>query len=325
MENNEVISIIVPVYKVEDYIRRCIDSLLTQTYMNTQIILVDDGSPDMCGRICDEYAATDTRIQVIHKENGGLSDARNAGLLAAKGEYIAFVDSDDWVAPDYLERMYEALCKQNADICECSVQRTSDEVLSVKTADASEKVFGTESALAELIQDGVFRQHVWNKLYKRSCLANITFPIGKTNEDEFWTYRVFGRANSIVRIDDVLYFYFQRSGSIMGSQYSLKRLDALEAKAERQRYIEENYPSLSSKAKVNLFASCIYAGQMSQKHLSGKEKKQARDIINYIIANNRLDESDINYLRGTEKIWAILAHDHFWETIVLKNLLRKGF
>ena len=227
MENNEVISIIVPVYKVEDYIRRCIDSLLTQTYMNTQIILVDDGSPDMCGRICDEYAATDTRIQVIHKENGGLSDARNAGLLAAKGEYIAFVDSDDWVAPDYLERMYEALCKQNADICECSVQRTSDEVLSVKTADASEKVFGTESALAELIQDGVFRQHVWNKLYKKEIIDTYNICMDESLqwcEDFVFNLEYVLHADTIAALPVPVYYYVKTEGSLVAKNLSLTKI-----------------------------------------------------------------------------------------------------
>ena len=319
-----MISIIVPVYKVEDYIHRCIDSLLTQTYMNTQIIRVDDGSPDMCGPICDEYAAADTRIQVIHKENGGLSDARNAGLLAAKGEYIAFVDSDDWVAPEYLERMYQALCEQDADICECSVQRTSGEVLAVKTADKSERVFGTEAALAELIQDGVFRQHVWNKLYKRSCLANITFPVGKTNEDEFWTYRVFGNAKKIARIDDVLYFYFQRSGSIMGSQYSLRRLDALEAKQERQRYIEENCPALADLARINLLFSCIYAGQMILIHLKATEKEKAKRYVDGVWERTKLTNSQLNKIIGSKKCWFVMAKIHFWGTVWIRNKLNRG-
>ena len=325
MKQEALISVIVPIYQVEEYLPRCIDSLLAQTYQNMQIILVDDGSPDACGQICDEYASGDERIQVIHKENGGLSDARNAGLSAAKGDYIAFVDSDDWVASEYLERMQQSLCKHDADICECSVQRTNGDVLPVKSEKKTERVFGTEAALAELIQDGDCRQHVWNKLYRRSCLIDITFPVGKTNEDEFWTYRVFGNAQTIVRIDDVLYFYFQRPGSIMGSQYSLKRLDALEAKQERQRYLEKNYPALANLAKVNLFVSCIYAGQMSQKYLSGQEKKRAKNTINCILVNNRLDKSDINYLKGVEKIWAIMAQNYFWKTISLKNLLRKGF
>lgn len=133
MKQEALISVIVPIYRVEEYLPRCIDSLLAQTYQNIQIILVDDGSPDACGRICDEYASTDKRIQVIHKENGGLSDARNAGLSASKGDYIAFVDSDDWVASEYLERMQQSLCKHDADICECSVQHTSGDVLPVKS------------------------------------------------------------------------------------------------------------------------------------------------------------------------------------------------
>lgn len=324
MKQEALISVIVPIYRVEEYLPRCIDSLLAQTYQNIQIILVDDGSPDACGRICDEYASTDKRIQVIHKENGGLSDARNAGLSAAKGDYIAFVDSDDWVASEYLERMQQSLCKHDADICECSVQRTNGDVLPVKSEKKTERVFGTEAALAELIQDGDCRQHVWNKLYRRSCLIDITFPVGKTNEDEFWTYRVFGNAQTIVRIDDVLYFYFQRPGSIMGSQYSLKRLDALEAKQERQRYLEKNYPALADAAKVNLFACCIYAGQMAMMFLKGTERQQARERIDSIQRISRPHAQHLVSQSLMQKVWIRMARFHFWMTVYLKNMLRKG-
>ena len=320
-----MVSIIVPIYNVEPYLRRCVDSLLRQTYKDFELILVDDGSPDNCGAICDEYAAVDTRVRVIHKSNGGLSDARNAGLAIAQGEYIAFVDSDDWVAADYLGRMLAALQETGADICECEVLRTDGSQEAVTDAQADAAAFETESAMKELICDGVFRQHVWNKLYRRVVIADICFPKGKTNEDEFWTYRVFGNAKRIAKISDVLYFYFQRPGSIMGETYSIKRLDALEAKLQRQEYIDAGFPKLSLQAKQNLFGSCIFAGQMSLLRLSGEQLRAAKAKIRAIISKNGISFKACLGVDGSNKLWFSLAKISFWGTCRLKNLLKRGF
>jgi glycosyltransferase involved in cell wall biosynthesis len=318
------ISIIVPIYNVEPYLRRCVDSLLRQTYEDFELILVDDGSPDNCGMICDEYAAVDDRVRVIHKPNGGLSDARNAGLEIAHGAYIAFVDSDDWVAPDYLERMLEAMRKTDADICECDILRTNGEENIPPIADMTPVVFSAEKAMAELIHDDAFRQHVWNKLYCREVVANILFPKGKTNEDEFWTYQVFGNAKKVAKISDVLYFYFQRPGSIMGENYSLKRLDALEAKLQRQVYIDTKFPQLSLQAKLNLFSSCIYAGQMSCIHLSGEQKSVAKAKIDKIVRRCSISLKECIGVGGSNKLWFTLAKLSFWSACNVRNFLRKG-
>ncbi len=320
-----MISIIIPIYNVEPYLRRCVDSLLQQTCEDFELILVDDGSPDNCGAICDLYAAQDSRVRVIHKPNGGLSDARNAGLEIARGEYIAFVDSDDWVAPNYLERLLCALVETGADICECDVLRTSGEEEIPPTEQRKPAVFRTADAMEQLIHDGAFHQHVWNKLYRRDVIADILFPKGKTNEDEFWTYQVFGNAKKVVKIQDVLYFYFQRPGSIMGETYSLKRLDALEAKLQRQDYIDAKFPQLSLQAKRNLFGSCIYAGQMSLIHLSGEQKSAAEAKINTIVRQYGISFKDCIHVGGSNKLWFSLARISFWGTIRLKNLLKKGF
>ena len=319
------ISIIVPIYNVEPYLRRCVDSLLQQTCEDFELILVDDGSPDNCGRICDEYAALDSRVQVIHKPNGGLSDARNAGMEIARGEYIAFVDSDDWVAPNYLERLLCALVESGADICECDVLRTSGEENVPSVEQSAPVVFSTADALAQLIHDGVFHQHVWNKLYRRDVIVDILFPKGKTNEDEFWTYQVFGNAKKVVKIQDVLYFYFQRPGSIMGETYSLKRLDALEAKLQRQAYINSNFPQLSLQAKLNLYGSCIYAAQLSLIHLFGEQRTAAKEKINAIIQQCNLSFVECMRVGGSNKVWFTLAKFSFWGTCTIKNLLKKGF
>lgn len=326
MDNSKPnISIIVPIYNVEPYLHRCVDSLLKQTCVDFELILVDDGSPDHCGIICDEYTALDSRVRVIHKPNGGLSDARNAGLEIAQGEYIAFVDSDDWVAKDYLERLMTALIETGADICECGILRTHGAGEFPAVACGTPEVYETFEALEQLIHDGAFRQHVWNKLYRREAIADILFPKGKTNEDEFWTYQVFGNAKKAVKISDVLYFYFQRPGSIMGETYSLKRLDALEAKLQRQQYIDSKFPKLSQQARLNLFGSCIYAGQMSMMHLSGEQRSIAKAKINEIVRQCGVSFIECSGVDGSNKIWFTLAKASFWSACRVKNLLKKGF
>lgn len=318
------ISVIVPIYKVEPYLRRCVDSLLQQTCENFELILVDDGSPDNCGAICDEYAAMDDRVRVIHKPNGGLSDARNAGLEIARGEYIAFVDSDDWVAPEFLERMLEAMRETGADICECDILRTYGEENVQYAANASSVVYDTEKAMEELIRDGAFHQYVWNKLYRRAVIGDNLFPKGKTNEDEFWTYRVFGNAKKVVKIPDVLYFYLQRPGSIMGEGYSLKRLDALEAKLQRQRYMDANFPQLSLHAKQNLFGSCIYAGQMTLLHLPKEQRASAKAKTGEVARRCGISFGECVRTGGSNKLWFTMAKCTFWGTCAVKNLLKKG-
>lgn len=218
-----------PVYNVQPYIERCITSLEQQTYFNIEIILVDDGSTDDCPKICDAFAKVDSRIKVIHKKNWGLSDARNTGLLEAKGELIAFVDSDDWVSPHYIEVMYDIMQCQLADIVECDVIRSDGSPISLDFSDDLVVTrYNTQEALKLLITDTVFHQHVWNKLYKRDVIKEISFEYGKCNEDEFWTYQVFGNAARIAKVSAPLYFYYQRPESIMGQGYKLNRLDAIE-------------------------------------------------------------------------------------------------
>lgn len=277
---NNKISVIVPIYKVEKYLPKCVDSLINQTYKDLQIILVDDGSPDNCPKICDEYAKKDARITVIHKANGGLSDARNAGLPCATGEYISFIDSDDYVTPNFFEILFNTMQKEKSDICECLVQKVyEDTTLSQNAETGNISTYNSTKALSLLIEDKVFHQHVWNKLYKTAVIKNILFEKGKTNEDEFWTYQVFGKAKKISLIEKPMYCYLQRSGSIMAEGYNLKRLDALEAKFQRQQYIEKNYPQISVISKLNLYDSCIFSGQAVMKYMKNPQKKQAMNII----------------------------------------------
>ena len=322
-----MISIIVPVYKVEEYLNRCIQSILNQTYKEFELILVDDGSPDHCPELCDEWAKRDRRIKVMHKENGGLSDARNAGIEIAVGEFVAFVDSDDWISVSYLELLMRAMQENDCEIVECETVRTTGKnaMTDTEVTDIGKAVvFRTEEALKLLIQDDCFHQYVWNKLYKRSVIQDILFEKGKTNEDEFWTYQIFGNAKKICKIDVPLYFYFQRSTSIMGTRYSLKRLDALEAKMQRQKYIEETYPGLKEVALVNLFTSCIYQGQMSLSKLKGEQFYKAREQIDSIVNQIKITKGIMDSMSLSTRIWTFMAKISFWGTCRVKNLLKKG-
>ena len=207
--SNKLISVIVPVYKVEPYIHKCLDSILAQTYQNLEIILVDDGSPDSCGKICDEYVARDPRIKVIHKPNGGLSDARNAGLDVCTGEYIGFVDSDDWIEPHMYQRLYELIQQFNADMAFGGV---ADDVLqgnivrTVKTSDYGETPFAEDNVAA-------MRRYfhgswaAWDKLYRAELFREIRYPVGEINEDEAIVLPLLDRCNAVCYTNEVFYHY----------------------------------------------------------------------------------------------------------------------
>lgn len=238
----EKISVIVPIYKVEDYLDRCVQSIQHQTYENLEIILVDDGSPDACGRMCDQYAEKDRRIQVIHKQNGGLSDARNAGIEKAAGEYVAFVDSDDWLEPKMYEVLYHTIKKYDADIAECSYRNVYADWVKEETACTGNVVEADAvSALGAMLDWKYFKPTAWNKLYKRSVIGDIRYPKGKLHEDEFTTYKYIYQAKKLVYIDFSFYNYNRtRADSIMGEGFGEKNLDSCEAFRERMDFFAQH-------------------------------------------------------------------------------------
>lgn len=261
----DLISVIVPVYNVEKYLDRCVKSIVNQTYKNLEIILVDDGSPDRCPAMCDAWAERDSRIKVIHKENGGLSDARNAGMEIASGTYIAFVDSDDWVAADYIGAMHRAIQDTGAEIAACDVVISyGDMEMGAVAKKSALRVCDSEEAIGDILKGEGFRAVAWNKLYHKSLLENEQYPVGKYHEDEFFTYRILAKVEKLVYLDRKLYFYFQRPGSIMNS-VSMKHLDALDAYLERLAFLQDRYPILFLQDKFTFCFSCTayyrYAGQ----------------------------------------------------------------
>lgn len=282
------ISIIIPVYKVELYLDKCISSIVNQTYTNLEIILVDDGSPDQCPQMCDAWAEKDARIRVIHKENGGLSDARNAGMAVATGEYIAFVDSDDWIDLHYTEYLYRAIQQAGADIAACDVREVYDEdiIRTVYLEPIKCELATSEEAISDVLHNRRFRAVAWNKLYTRKILKDERFEMDRLHEDEFFSYRLYDKATRLVYVSLPLYNYRQRSGSIMASN-SIRHLDMLDAYLERISLLKCKYPKLLMKDKLNFCIACLnlYTGISTDDHLqeiaTQKQIKECRRKIRF--------------------------------------------
>lgn len=229
------VSVVVPVYKVEKFISRCVDSVLCQTFADFELILVDDGSPDGCGKICDEYAKKDSRIKVIHKSNGGLSDARNVGIDTATGDWLMFLDSDDWLHPETIKNLYDEAIKNDASVSMCGFGRTAGENPVVDTEKRAE--LWTPKKL--WLEERVTATTAWAKLYQKKCFEHVRYPVGKLHEDEFVTYRILFAQEKVAFINQPYYAYFTNPNGIMESKWNPKRLDGLEAIEEQTAFFEK--------------------------------------------------------------------------------------
>lgn len=264
------ISVIVPVYKVEKYLHRCVDSILAQSYTDFELILVDDGSPDHCGEVCDEYALGDKRVRVIHQENGGLSAARNAGIDVANGEFLFFVDSDDLIHPQTLEWERQALQESGADIAICSIQRFSniDEIeeesdgVEYCELEAEEKLFAENTDLARYVSS-------CGKLYRRELFSDLRFPAGRLFEDEYVIYRLYHAANKVVEVKKTLYYYYINASGITQTLTLEKRFDEYDAQMERIAFYRDlGEQELHKKALLHFLRTACW-------DLSGYEKNRS--------------------------------------------------
>lgn len=288
MENLPLLSVIVPVYGVEKYLNQCIQSIVDQTYRNLEIILVDDGSPDRCGKICDEWAQKDSRIRVIHQKNAGAGAARNTALDVARGELIGIIDSDDYISPNMYQHLY-GLLGEDVDLAECRIGITCEDQYPFSVGKEGEtKLVSAQEAMALHIQDEIFRQTPPNKLYRRQAIGDIRFPVGNLIDDEFFTYRVIGNCRRLAHSTACMYAYRQQEGSAMHKAFSIKRLELLKAKQERLCYIREKMPELESLAKINLIEACLYCMQNSLRYLAAEELQQAESLIYRIMESARI-------------------------------------
>ena len=281
----DLISVVVPIYNVEKYLIRCIESILKQTYKNIEIILVDDGSKDSCGKICDEYKEKDSRIKVIHKENGGLSDARNAGINVAKGIYICFIDSDDFIDASFIEKLYRMCINSGANIAQCSFniltneikdeeKKAESKIINISAREMLKNVYGKYSA---------YNISACNKLFKTDLFNNIRFPFGRIHEDEFTTYKLIYLSGRVAITSQKLYnYYIERNGSITQTRFNIKRLDYLTALEERMQFFEENNETeLYNKTLEQYCYYIIISNYKCHKHIESSKNIQTELLKKY--------------------------------------------
>ncbi len=246
--SNPLISVIVPVYNVEKYIERCIESILGQTFTDFELIIVNDGSTDKSGEICDRYSNNDPRIRIIHKENGGLSDARNAGIEAANGEYIGFIDSDDYIDTDMYELLYQNICRENADISTCGIYDCYPDKTVTQEVNSSDFTVDGSEAVRLALESQFMPLFAWNKLYKRSLFDSIRFPVGKIYEDAFVMIKLMGASRRVSISMKPKYYYIHRENSITTRAFRNSDLDVVEAHENNFSYIEANFPQFIKQA-----------------------------------------------------------------------------
>ena len=304
---NDLISIIIPVYKVEKYLEKCIESVLKQTYTNLQIILVDDGSPDNCGKICDEYAKKDSRIEVIHKVNGGLSDARNVGISKAKGRYIGFVDSDDYIKEDMYEILLNLIKEYDADVSICNLYDVIDGKEYIRNKENGIQEYSRLDILKEVLLDKNIQSYAWNKLYKKELFDEIKYPIGKKYEDIGTTFYVFEKCNKIVVTSEPEYYYLKRSDSLVNNVTESTVFDYTEIIIQRYLYTRENIEELKKYNNYYLAKTLITAHNDIELlgNISEKMQKKYKELYNLVYNIMKNDREDIEELFNNEQKKAI--------------------
>lgn len=318
-----MVSVIVPIYKVEDYLKRCIDSIVEQTYENLEIILVDDGSPDNCGAICDEYAKQDSRIKVIHKENGGLSSARNAGIRVATGEYISFIDSDDWVEKDFIQKLREALVRENSDMSACLFCRIKENEGSRTEFNENIEVI-TDEKFYNVLSVNSYAGYATNKLFKRDIIINnnLLFDEKIFNGEDFpftLEYTKFVNKVSFIKLD--LYYYFFRETSIMQTISLSKRfLSLLYAREKALKILSENSPEYYDMCKASYLSILIKV-----KYMSMSDKKKYEDIYNDVTKKIKDNKKGILKLKNVGikervKLFVMISFPKIMSKIYLRKV-----
>lgn len=299
------ISVIIPVYNVEQFLDRCIKSIRKQSYLDFELIIVDDGAQDNSGRICDDYIKNDNRIIVIHKKNGGLSDARNAGLnwtyTNNKSSWITFIDSDDWVHPNYLSTLYFSNIKNNTLISSCETFFTKGSDFNNIDLDVKEEVLEPEEFYTNYCNTSI---HAWGKLYSKELLESIRFPFGLIHEDVFFTYKAIFKSNSVSVIQNELYAYFSSPGSIMRKSWNPERLAVFIGYDEQLSYFNNNNYTNAYKRCVEIIAE-TYCDQMSQ-----IQREESGNKKNYLLLRKRLRCHLKKYKKATD--FSIRNYPYFY-------------
>jgi len=295
LEENELISIVVPVYNVEPYLKRCLDSIIEQTYKNIEIILVNDGSTDESGKICENYKQKDKRIILIEQKNSGLSEARNAGVIIAKGKYITFVDSDDFIHKLYIERLYKLLKFHHAQISCIGIHKFYSVPFIENDLTPVVRLFSGMEAIKDMWYQRMITNSAWAKMYETRLFESVLFPKGRLYEDLGTIYKLFYEAEIIAVSTEVLYYYFQRPDSIMNQKFDIKKFDRIEVSKELIRW-----------------ADCV------------EDKLYKAALTRYFVSNVQVLREipfEIKYKKDIEKIWKEIKKYRFK---VIKNKEAKG-
>lgn len=283
---NDLVSIIVPVYNVEKYLKKCVDSIINQTYKNLEIVLVDDGSTDNSGKICDEYAKKDSRIKVIHKQNGGLSDARNVGIDNSKGKYITFIDSDDTIENDYVEYLYSLLKKYKTNLSICNYNVISKDKIIPYIMEEKEMKMNKICALKELLCERLFSVSSCAKLYDIKLFKNVKFPIGKLCEDNGTTYKLIEKCDCISYGSKSKYNYYKRENSIMTSNFNERKFDLIHLVDQMKNELGPKYPELYDEIlKKQILSRFSILRQIVLSDYNNKEKID--EIVKFLKKNKK--------------------------------------
>lgn len=296
----DLISVIVPVYNVKKYLPRCIDSIINQTYSNLEIILVDDESNDGSSEICDEYGKKDSRIKVVHKKNGGAADSRNEGLKLAKGDYIGFVDSDDFIYEDMYEYLYSLIKENKADMSVCRYDMCKEGESNnekEKRSNSDIVVISRETAMEYVLGDIEIKSFVWDKLYRRELFDDIRFLKGKKMEDMDIVYRLIHNCNLIVMGNEIKYNYVQRSGSTLSSKTPDFYIDLYEVELQRYKFIKKEYPKIEKNQLIMLRTILLFGLIKEEKVEEYIRKNRINNVAKDIF--NDLKEQRRNIPRGT--------------------------
>lgn len=313
---NDLISVVVPVYNVEKYLQKCIDSIINQTYKKIEIILVNDGSTDNSLSICNEYKKTDSRIQVIDKKNGGLSSARNVGIKFSKGKYICFVDADDYLEHNFVEKLYNKIINNKCDISICNfVYDFENGKSKIRYNNSLENyLMNSSEAILQLNNYKYFDMSACSKMFKKELFSDIRFPEGKFCEDYYVMYLLFDKADKIVYFCDPLYHYFQRVGSI--TKDKKLKYDFIHAAYEQMTFVEKKYPNLKYVVRSAYSSANMTVYNMAKKNnikLSKADKRKFQKAVkeNYAYVKRN------NYIPKIKKIQTYL----FTKNLILYNIL----
>lgn len=282
------LSIIVPVYKVEEYLPKCVDSILSQSMEDFELILVDDGSPDGCGALCDEYAARDARVRVIHQENGGLSAARNAGLELAQGGYIGFIDSDDWIEPGLFAEALARCLEQDLDIVSFEVYIVRGNSKRLCSHFAGDQVWQGKEAL-KLILSNAIDNSAWNKFYRRPLWRQVRFPVGRHYEDVATTYKVFALAHRVGYMSKGCYNYFKHSGTISASGFNIRsRYEHFLSYKEKYEFAVQHCPSALAQCEMLAVKRAVGVVTAIGNGQAGLTEEQGNMVLDFIRQHRRV-------------------------------------